>query len=119
MQPLTYQIGTSTCWATSIINGIMFLRGGERIESHKYKVLHSALNSILRRNGVLYYYNVDFGKYQAVAHILETCFSLKFNTVRGDHVADTIRKLHFNDQVAICDVGDGDHSILLNGKRKN
>ena len=26
MQPLSYQIGRCTCWGTSIINGIMYLR---------------------------------------------------------------------------------------------
>ena len=45
MQPLTYQIGESTCWATSLINGIMFLREGNRIDSLQYKTLHFALNA--------------------------------------------------------------------------
>lgn len=118
MQPLAYQIGTTTCWPTSVVNGIMFLRNGERIESTQYKILHSALNSILRREGVPYYEKCDFKDYESVIEVLKTQFPLSFTCVRGSRVKNRIRKLHYKRQVAICDVGDGEHSILLNGKSK-
>ena len=65
MQPLSYQIGRCTCWGTSIMNGIMFLRWKHlceeeaRIESFQYKILHAALNSLLRREGVWFYGESD------------------------------------------------------------
>ena len=116
MQPLAYQIGESTCWATSIINGIMFLRKGDRIGSHQYKIMQSALNSLLRRKGVSYYTDDDFNDYANVMNLLETLFALQIHPAAGADVADAIRHLHFDGQVAICDVGNGDHSILLNGR---
>ena len=118
MQPLAYQIGATTCWATSIINGIMFLRNGERIKSTQYKILHSALNSILRREGVPYDEKCDFEDYESVIEVLKTQFPLSFTPVRGSGVKKRIAKLNYKEQVAVCDVGAGDHSILLNGKSK-
>ena len=116
MQPLSYQIGTKTCWATSIINGIIFLLDGARMESVQYKILHFALNSILRKSGVVYYTNDDYLDCESVTKILEEHFSLRFHCVRGPEVQQKIREMTFKDEVAVCDVGKGDHSILLNGK---
>ena len=116
MQPLYYQIGGTTCWGTSIINDIMYLREGERIKSFQYKTLYAALNSILRREGVWYYENTDMRNYEDVIDVSKFSFSLNFRYVRGREVADEIHRLDFDGKVAICDVGNGDHSILLNGK---
>ena len=116
MQPLSYQIGTKTCWATSIINGIIFLLDGARMESVQYKTLHFALNSILRKSGVIYYKNDDFFNYRSVTKPLEELFSLRFHCERGLEVQQKIRDMTFKDEVAVCDIGKGDHSILLNGK---
>jgi len=122
MQPLAYQIGRSTCWITSIINGIMFLRNGERIGYLQYKIMQHALSSFLRSGkegkweGVWFETDEEFGVYDDVMKFLETLFSLSIRTMKAAEVADATRHLHFVDQVAICDVGNGDHSILLNGK---
>ena len=124
MQPLAYQIGRSTCWITSIINGIMFLRNGERIGYLQYKIMQHALSSFLRSGkkgeweGVWFETDEEFGVYDDVMKFSETLFSLSIRTVRDAEVADATRHLDFVDQVAICDVGNGDHSILLNGKSK-
>lgn len=122
MQPLAYQIGRSTCWVTSIINGIMFLRNGERIGYLQYKTMQSALNSFLRSEkegkleGVWLETDEEFGVYKNVMGFLGTLFSLRICTTTGAEVADKIHDLHFRRQVAICSVGNGDHGILLNGK---
>ena len=124
MQPLAYQIGRSTCWITSIINGIMFLRNGERIGYLRYKTMQYALNSFLRNQGeqegecegVWFETNEEFSVYDNVMKFLETLFSLSIRTMRSAEVADATRSLHFVGQVAVCDVGNGGHSILLNGK---
>ena len=124
MQPLAYQIGRSTCWITSIINGIMFLRNGERIGYLQYKIMQHALDSFLRSQGekegecegVWFETDEEFGVYDNVMQFLETLFSLSIRTMRASKVADATRHLDFVGQVAICDVGNGDHSILLNGR---
>ncbi len=125
MQPLTYQIGRSTCWAISIVNGIMFLRGRERrdgerdearIESFQYKVLHSTLNTLLWIEGVWYNDNDNFRAYQNVLETLSNSFSLRFSFVNGKKVTNVVRNLDFRRKVGICDVGNGAHCILLNGR---
>lgn len=122
MQPLAYQIGRSTCWVTSIINGIMFLRNGERIGYLQYKTMQSTLNSFLRSEkkgkseGIWFETDEEFGVYENVIKLLESFFALRICTKTCAEVADAIRQLHFNKQVAICSVGNGDHGILLNAK---
>ena len=124
MQPLAYQIGRSTCWVTSIINGIMFLRNGDRIGYLQYKIMQHALNSFLRsrkeekvvKEGIWFETDEEFCVYEKVMKLLESFFALRICTKRGAEVVDAIRQLHFDKQVAICSVGNGDHGILLNGK---
>ena len=122
MQPLAYQIGRSSCWVTSIINGIMFLRNGERIGYLQYKTMQLALNSFLRSReegkceGVWFETDEEFDVYENVMKLLESFFALRICTKSFAEVADAIRQLHFNKQVAISSVGNGDHGILLNGK---
>ena len=43
---------------------------------------------------------------------------MRFWWAIGAEVSDGIRNLDFDRQVAVCDVGNGDHAILLNGKGK-
>ena len=41
---------------------------------------------------------------------------MSFRYVRREDVANEFRDLDFDKRVAVCDVGNGDHSILLNDK---
>ena len=115
MQPLAYQVGKSTCWIASVFNAVMFLRKGERIGHCKYKIMHSTLNSFLRSEGV-WYDTDEIVVHKKLKEMLGKLFALRVCTQRGSDVVDAIPELHFKRQVAICDVGDGNHSILLNGK---
>ena len=117
MQPLSYQIGKTTCWPTSIINGIIFLRNGERIEAFQYKILHCALNAILWREGVQYYEYDDIRDFESVTKSIENTFSVKIDYFMKQDVGNKIQDLHFENQVAICDIGNGRHSILLKGRK--
>ena len=91
-QPLAYQIGRSTCWVTSIINGIMCLRNGERIGYLQYRTMQSALNSFLRSGkegkceGVWFETDEEFGVYENVIRFLGTLFSLRIRTTNGAEV---------------------------------
>ena len=125
MQPLSYQIGRSTCTGTSIVNGIMYLRWKylpkkkARIESYQYKLLYDVLNSMLYREGVsCYEHDKITENYNDVIDILGSLFSMHFRWAIGAEVSAEIRNLDFDRQVAVCDVGNGDHTILLNGKDK-
>jgi len=91
----------------------MFLRKGERISSFQYKTMHAVLNSRLRENGV----DTDEGRvvFDHIFDVLKITFDFNYKHFEQGKVADEIRGLHFNDQVAICDVGNGGHSILLTG----
>ena len=79
MQPLTYQIGNTTCWIASVFNAVMFLRKGERIGHREYKRMHSTLNSFLRSEGVLY--DTDkFDVHKKVKEMLGELFALRVCT---------------------------------------
>lgn len=117
MQPLSYQIGKSTCWITSIINGIMFLRNGCRISSFEYKTLHAAVDSLLREEGV-WIVGQERDAFEHSLKILGETFKIKFTNFRGQNVADGVIGLDYSNQVAVCHVGNDDHCILLNGISK-
>ena len=100
----------------------MFLRNGERIGYLQYKTMQLALNSFLRSGkegkweGVWFETDEEFCVYENVLKLLESFFALRICTKRCTEVVGAIRQLHFDKQVAICSVGNGDHGILLNGK---
>ena len=47
---------------------------------------------------------------------IEKFTGLKVDYRRGSDVASAISELDFRRQVAVCDIGNGDHSVLINGK---
>ena len=54
--------------------------------------------------------------YQNVLETLSNSFSLRFSFVNGKKVTNVVRNLDFRRKVGICDVGNGAHCILLNGR---
>ena len=116
MLPLQYQIGRSTCWATSIMNGIMFLREGELITSYQYKMANCVFGSNLWRGGVWYYEYDDERDLNSILRSLEHIFGIKVKFCKRNDAIEQIKKLPLGkDIVAVCDVGNGKHCILLNG----
>ena len=114
MQPLCYQSGETTCWVACMVNGIRFVLEQDRIPTAVYRLLHS----VLRNAGVRY--DAESGR-AALDNLLEWLnvhTDLFFAVHVGDEVAETINNLQYNWQsVAVCDIGNGDHSILLNQRR--
>lgn len=105
MQPLSYQIQASSCWVTSVLNALLYLhRDKGKIDGLVYRLLHSVLT--------------DEGVYAAsgwktVLKAVGERSKLNIQTYTQGQVQDAIKRLHFNDQVAVCDVDAGQHSIVL------
>ena len=110
MQPLSYQLADSSCWVACIFNGIRFLLRENRLATPVYRIVHS----LLQDRGVIYHNERDLEALKEVYWRLERYTGLVFEHQRGNEVDPTLRCLELEgDQVAICDVGNGDHSILL------
>ena len=116
MQPLSYQTTARTCWETSMVNGILFLldedelcRQDQLCHLYAYRALHYFV-----WNDVNNYYKEKH--FLPVIGAIEKFTGLRVDYRRGCDVDNAVRALHFDGQVAICDVGNGEHSILLNGK---
>ena len=110
MQPLSYQLAETTCWIACMLNGIRYLLKHNRLVTPVYRAVHS----LLQDRGVVYYEEGDLEALNEVYWRLERYTNLTFKYSRGCDVEPTLRRLKLSgDQVAICDVGDGDHSILL------
>ena len=117
MQPLSYQVTQNSCWTTSILNGILFLlKDIDKIPTLTSHILHSVLSD----EGTYYPYNQYPDYYNGIFRSVEnfTRSELRFSEYRtGTEVKDILDKMHFdNTQVAICDIHEGDHSILMVGR---
>lgn len=114
MQPLSYQMTEITCWVTSMLNGIYLLVGRDKILSKTYLALHG----LLKDDGSYYYQDKDFAKYKKVIEKVGNNTGLKIIPYRDEEVETAIQKLNFdrNKRVAICDVGNADHCILIVGE---
>ena len=102
-----------------MLNGILLLIGRDKISSHDYVLLNALLDSLLVKEGVIYYKNEDFIKYEKVIKCLEIITNLKithFRNTKGVKPAIS-RRFDENKRVAICDVNNGKHSILIHGEK--
>ena len=115
MQPLSYQSAKETCWVTCMINGIRFVSNSPRIETKVYKLLHSLLKS----DGVFYYTRRQKKKFDDMIEEIAYYTELKIRSYCGNEVIDVVKELRFNNKAAVCDVGNGEHSILLTGRKDN
>lgn len=115
MQPLSYQTTAVTCWITSILNAILLFRGVDEIPFPVCRKLNGLALARGRyaNKGVFYYTKDQLNRNKdAIAFIgkhtkLDICYR------KNDDVEVAIRKLDFEHQVAVCDIHDGWHSILL------
>ena len=116
MQPLSYQILPASCWVTSMLNGIIFLfESNTKVPLLAYRLLHE----LLIEKGVFYYTKKELTSFEAIIKAVSTCTGLKIDYHSGHAVQPAIEALNFNTQVAVCDIGSGDHSILINGIKED
>jgi len=109
--PLNYQPLSSSCWVTSMVNGILCLYPGKRVPFMAYNVLHD----LLVEDGVFYYTNKQVREFEAIVTAVGVCTGLDITYVNGKDVPDAIKQLDYQNQVAVCDIKAGAHSILING----
>ena len=116
MRPLSYQCAEHSCWVTSMINGIRCVDHTDTVDTRVYKKLHR----LLKADGVYYYTKQQKKKFRSVIEEVAYLSELRIHSYFGNQVVQEIGNLNLErSQAAVCDVGDGDHSILLTGKEGN
>ncbi|MGA7494909.1 MAG: hypothetical protein WB930_21195 [Syntrophobacteraceae bacterium] len=112
MQPLSYQILPSSCWVTSMLNGLLLLYGDKnKIPGLVYRLLHAVLTD----EGVASQGSVR-NDWKIVLDAIQSRTGLRVENFQGPEVETTLRNLNFKKQVAVCDIVAGSHSILLTGR---
>lgn len=112
MQPFSYQATDTTCWITSMLNGIIFCRNGKAVSSRAY----DKLNSLLCDKGVYYHDPRVRKRLNAIARDVEHSENVKICFYLYDKVAEKIDNLSFHEDqkmAVVCDIHNGDHSILI------
>jgi len=97
-----------------MLNGLLILYGDKnKMPGLVYRLLHAVLTD----EGV-----DSQGKYKSdmstVLAAVQNRTGLRVRNYIGEDVDGALRKLHFRNQVAVCDIDAGDHAILLLGKSK-
>ncbi|MCC5900790.1 MAG: hypothetical protein JJT87_02515 [Halomonas sp.] len=96
-----------------MINAILFLYRGKRIPFMAYRLLHN----LLVEDGVFYYTKKEKQEFDVIINAVGACAKLEITYETGDAVENLVKTLDYTRQVAVCDIGSGDHSILVNGFR--
>lgn len=94
-----------------MINGILCLNQGKRVPFMAYRLLHD----LLIEEGVFYYTNKQVREFEAIVSAVATCTGLEITYATGKEVPGALQGLDYQNQVAVCDIKGGDHSILING----
>lgn len=116
MQPLSYQLAETTCWPACVLSGVRILLKESRLATPVYRIVHS----LLQDHGVVYYEECDVKALKKVYRQIKKHTGLTFAPYWGGDVETNLRCLALKgDQVAVCDVGNGRHSILLTGRNGN
>jgi hypothetical protein len=112
-QPLSYQQQDSSCWVTSMSNGLIYLLGhGGKINNLIARMLYS---------GTSVHGTEDEIAKDLIAFINSNKIPINCRIVQGQKVTKTIITKNLNDNsVIVADTQSGDHSVLLtkheNGK---
>ncbi|MEJ1959409.1 MAG: hypothetical protein WDM70_08275 [Nitrosomonadales bacterium] len=112
MQPLSYQILPCSCWVTSMLNGLLLLCGNKnRMSGFVYRMIHAVLTDEgVPSNGR------QKRDLNTAIEAIAIHSGLRIRHYLGPDVEDALRKLTFQNQVALCDIDSGGHVILLTGR---
>lgn len=113
MLRLSYQTANESCWVTCMINGIRHITKEDTIPTRAYRLLHS----MLQDSGVHYNKPWELLQLDSVLSEVESLTKLKFRHCRRDQVKGEVERLCFAKLAAVCDIGHGDHSILLTRRK--
>ena len=113
-QPLSYQTTANSCWLTSMLNGMLHLLGDAgSIPTLASHILHSMVTDA----GADFDYKKYSESYDRVFECLETLAKLEISTETGSKSKRTLGSMCFAGKVAICDIHNGEHSILLTERK--
>ena len=122
-QPLSYQTHPNSCWVTSVLNALCLLytptatripkkfKYGSKEKDDVVKFAHRLLHAALTDDGVDGSSGWDF-----ILDAIGKRANWEIRTFKEADVEPTLKGLHFNRQVAICDLENGNHSVLVLGK---
>ena len=96
-----------------MINGIRHVTNEDTISTRAYRLLHS----MLRDDGVHCYEEWELLQLDAVLSEVANLTKLRFRHCSKERVAKEIEGFRFAKRAAVCDIGHGDHSILLTGNK--
>lgn len=95
-----------------MLNGLLVLCGDKnKMSGLAYRLLHTVLteDGVLTQKGL----SSDCIK---VMQAIQLSTGLRIKNYFGAEVEAAIRNMHFRNQVAVCDIDAGAHSILLTGR---
>jgi hypothetical protein len=92
-----------------MVNAILFLNRGKHVPFMAHRLLHN----LLVEDGVFYYTKKEKQEFDAIIGAVGVCAQLEISYECGDLVEKLLRNLDYQSQVAVCDIGAGDHSILI------
>ena len=112
MQPLSYQLAEESCWIACMINGIRLVTESDRVLTPVYRELHS----LLQDDGVSCDSEEELTAFDSAIEKVNHLTRLNIYHRRRADVDNELRGLRLNRCVAVCDIGDGAHSILLHNR---
>lgn len=113
MQPLSYQLAEESCWVACMINGIRLVIDNDRIPTPVYRKLHC----LLKDDSVPYCTSEERKAFKDTIEEVSNLTRLNIYHKREADVENALRGFRFSERnVAICDIGDGNHSILLHNR---
>ena len=112
MQPLSYQSAEESCWVTCMINGIRLVTRKNRVPTRAYRTIQC----LLQNDGAHFFTEKEWGALENAVQTVERLTGLNINHYNGADVQNALLELQFDRRVAVCSVGNGDHSILLHNK---
>ena len=112
VQPLSYQSAEHSCWVACMVNGIRLVTDSDRVGTPEYRQLHS----LLQDEGVPCYEPAELEAFDSVIEEVSNITELHIYRSCGNDVENMLLGLQFNRCVVVCDIGNGDHSILLHNR---
>lgn len=110
-QPLSYQLHNTSCWVTSMMNGLLVLhRDKNEMPTLAYRLLHTVLTD----EGVISTGSAK-NEWKVVLGAVSEITGLRIRNYLGPQVESALNELDFKNQVAVCDTEKGHHSVLLTG----
>ena len=126
VQPLMYQFTNVTCWYASMINGIMLLRyrctgdpWNSLVSPMEDRLLRSLTSQYTEFSETAWWSDEECEYYDSVMKSLGEIVHFEVRICRRGDVRNEIRRLNFDHEIAVCNILNGKHAILLHGREES